>query len=402
MSYVRWILLGMALLTVACALPERAARFDPGDGSCARRADTPVIYGECALSVLTLNVHGLSPLLPGMGLSSNETSRSARIGWLVRDYDVILLQENFEFRDLISSGPEFLIDEVGTGPRFHWLLTPLEFLSFPIRLLRFRAPYGSGLSISSTAIAPAPSQKGTSQVIVREKLPDCHGWLEAKNDCFSTKGVLGVRMRMRNGAEIDVYTVHLDAGKGRKDRKTRKKQLKFIRELIQANSEGRALIVGGDFNIEFDDHGSACPGCDRAVLRDEFMEPLGLEDSGSRQPEPPDYWHHRVDYILYRGTEDVSVRVKQGFVGEDRRFRYSANRGRKREALAFGDELTDHPALYACFLIDNLDPGSDGTIAASAKPRRDEVVARHRTLRRLHVGSAPSRYCTTAPYEYIE
>ena len=61
-----------------------------------------------------------------------------------------------------------------------------------------------------------------------------------------------MRLLLRNGAEIDVYTTHLDAGSSRGDRQARRNQLKRIRKKIEKKSRGRAVIFAGDLNIGYD------------------------------------------------------------------------------------------------------------------------------------------------------
>ena len=374
------IVLGIALgvLLFGCASPQPLPRIDPTDGRCTRRADTPIVDLPCTLSLLTYNVHGISNWMILNENRGDQRFRSASLGWLARDYDLVLLQEDFEYHDRITEGPTVAFVQRGTGPR--WTLWPLKALTLPFWPLRFSAPYGSGLTITAPALQPVKIKeegevKRTDGVIVREALKACNGWITDANDCFSTKGVLGMRLLLRNGAEIDVYTTHLDAGGSADDRKARRKQLEQIRKKIEKKSKGRALIFAGDLNLEYD----ALPGTainpDLALLRSELIEPLGLTDVGVRQTGK--HFGHRVDWVLYRGTPAVNLQVLK--YGEDERFRHPFNRGLVDEKPDyFEGMLSDHPALGVCFLVEKVPPGGPApTVVASRQPRADSLDALH-------------------------
>ena len=81
-------------LAFGCQSSHSLPPNDLKHGRCTRRADTPeVALSPCTLSVLTYNVHGISPLLIHMETEGDELFRSASLGWLARDYDLVLLQE---------------------------------------------------------------------------------------------------------------------------------------------------------------------------------------------------------------------------------------------------------------------------------------------------------------------
>src|SRR5262250_3490819 len=109
-----------------------------------------------------------------------------------------------------------------------------------------------------------------------------------------------------------------------------------MHERIAALSAGRAAIVGGDFNSSYGDMSStAVPvpgatGADYATLQQEFVQPLGLSDSGAH-PVDLDTRHQR-DYLFYRSGGSVEVQVESG-AGED-----SCLRG-----------FSDHRAIQATF-----------------------------------------------------
>ncbi len=376
-------------LTLGCQSSNSLPSIDVKDGRCTRRADTPeVALLPCTLSVLTYNVHGISPLLIHMETEGDERFRSASLGWLARDYDLVLLQEDFEYHDRIVEGPEIAFVQRGTGPR--WTMWPLKILTLPLYPFRFTAPYGSGLTMAAPALQPVRVKKDgqikrTDGVIVKAPLKECNGWISDANDCFSTKGILGMRLLLRNGTEIDVYTTHLDAGDSPGDRKTRRKQLKRIAKKIAKKSDGRAVILAGDLNIEYDpaprnppvpdppDSNGDPPNPDYQILYDELLEPLGLRDTGARQRGK--YFGHRVDWVLYRSGSTVDVQVLK--TGEDERFRHPVNRGREDKSEDHRGVLSDHPALGVCFVIRRTGAGTTQLVIDKRIPRADSLEALH-------------------------
>ena len=285
--------------------------------------------------MLSYNVHGF--YWRDGTISSEE--RSSEIGRLLGPYDVVMVQEDFEYHDLLTHAFAYQIDEVGNPPRDHFGLTLFRVLTAPIRLLSARAkyPYGSGLSIfSKNLVAPEGE-------VTREWLGACYGWLRHANDCLASKGFLRVRVRLPGGAEVDVYNTHLDAGSTEGDRAARLIQLEGLQDRIRTLSGGRAVILGGDLNSDYDDEdGNATRGPDYARV-ERLMRETRLQDSGAR---PPASRWRRIDYILYRGSDRVQLAVTDR--GEDLRFVHD------------GSPLSDHPAIFAEFEVTmTLSPSPD-------------------------------------------
>lgn len=312
----------------------------------------------CKVRVLSYNVHGISPILNysyvGAPVRDND-SRSGLMAWLLMDYDLILLQEDFEFHRQIVDETTYELIERGNGPRGTlaplWLVTlSIKIINVGFRLFNspgipFRAPYGSGLTIAS------PYYKAAEGEVTRVPLPDCEGWFSRKNDCWSTKGLLRVPVRLPNGAEFDMYNTHLDAGRDEEDRTVRKKQLKFLATCIKKLSKDRAFILGGDFNSHYDEGEKEASGEDYSNLKHYLIDELALHDSDAR-PEKSDYWKNRVDYIFYRGGQGARIELS-GSGSEDQRFRHPVNRGKQtpNEDVKYEDYLSDHPAIRAEFNI---------------------------------------------------
>jgi hypothetical protein len=277
---------------------------------------------------VSYNVHGF--WMRGHPLGSEERSRA--IGALLGEYEVVMLQEDWEYHDLLAEPVEWSAVERGNGARDHWALSSARILTFPIRLVnsRSRMPYGSGLSVLLRDLDAVPGE------VTREYLGACHGWLGYANDCLASKGFLRVRVRLRDGGEIDLYDTHLDAGSDQQDRAARWAQLRRWAARVRELSADRALIVAGDFNSRYaDENGTPRSGLDWEALRS-FREALGLDDAGAA-PDPENGWEERIDYILYRSSDRVRLRVVES--GEDDRFFRDAH------------PLSDHPAVFAEFEV---------------------------------------------------
>jgi endonuclease/exonuclease/phosphatase family metal-dependent hydrolase len=134
---------------------------------------------------------------------------------------------------------------------------------------------------------------------------------------------LRVRVRLENGAEIDVYNTHLDAGQTQSGIDVRARQLNHLVRWIERESAGRAVIVGGDFN-------TALARMENVEAMRSFKRRTGLADVGAG-PELPQ-WPRR-DFIFVRDGEHVGLDVVAS-----------------GEALEFVNKtraLSDHPAAYA-------------------------------------------------------
>ena len=242
-------------------------------------------------SMLSYNVHGISWLFA----KDNPQDRSIAVGWLANRYDVVLLQEAFEYHDEIGKQMTGVTAVRGNrmrgDPRL--VLTKLLLLPFQAFLPDFSFPYGSGLS---TFVS-----KRTATVVdtLRHRYDDCSGWLGRSYDCWATKGMLRVRLRFENGAEIDVYNTHLDAGQSGSAMKVREDQLAELIRLIGRESAGRAVIVAGDFNTALD-------RMENVEAMRVFKQGTGLVDAGAG-PDLPQ-WPRR-DFIFARDGDTVSVKL---------------------------------------------------------------------------------------------
>jgi endonuclease/exonuclease/phosphatase family metal-dependent hydrolase len=276
------------------------------------------------LSVLSYNVQGLPP----MATKGDPGRRADTIGWLANKYDVVLFQEDFEYYGAIGSQMRRRTRIRGNGMGWDPRRVAAKVFLAPFGLLlpHFWPPYGSGLTTYARPELLLPGDRDAIPYDV------CNDWLGGTADCWASKGYLRVGARPADGGLIDVYNTHLEAGTRDGSLEARRKQLAILARAIRERSAGRAVIVGGDFNLGF-----SRPG-DREAMMD-FRREAGLEDSGAG-PELP-LWRER-DYILFRSSADLTLRVEA--MGEATEF--------VNEDLA----LSDHPAIYARFRVEPSSP----------------------------------------------
>jgi endonuclease/exonuclease/phosphatase family metal-dependent hydrolase len=121
----------------------------------------------------------------------------------------------------------------------------------------------------------------------------CHGIFDSAADCLARKGLEVATHLLATGVEVDVYNVHLDAGRASGDTAARSVQVDQLLAAIDHRSAGRAVVVAGDTNLR---------SPDRAALG--RLARAGLIDACAtvRCDEP-----ERIDRVYYRGSDDLEL-----------------------------------------------------------------------------------------------
>jgi hypothetical protein len=276
---------GIALVAALVLAAAPPARSDPS---------APTL-----LSVLTYNTHGLPSWIAG----DDPPARYPQLLEKAARFDVVLLQEDFAHQPIVDVHARHDALARGNGPR----------LGLPL----FQ---GAGLTLLANLIALAPP--------VGSPFHRCHGWLANGSDCFGHKGWLMQRLRLASGAAVDVWNTHLDAGASDGDQAARAAQLERLAEALEAHSRGRAVIAGGDFNLDWD-----VPH-ERELL-ERFLARTGLAIAALT---PEGAWDSRLDYLLFRPAEGARLAVRDAGMAQE--FVDPA-----------GAPLSDHPAIYAVFEV---------------------------------------------------
>jgi endonuclease/exonuclease/phosphatase family metal-dependent hydrolase len=226
------------------------------------------------LRVVTYNVAGLPE-----GISaSRPATNSPLIGERLNRYDLVLVQEDFAYgRELRAR-----------------VRLPYQSGAF-VRGERY--DFGDGLSVFS---------RFPFAELERTAWTACHGITGDYFDCLTPKGFTVTTLTLGDGVVLDVYDAHLDAGSSDGDRAARTAQLEQLAAAIILHSEDRAVLLGGDFNLDANE---------RTKL-ERFERATGLADACSALRCPHEA---RVDRVLFRASGRVELsplhwRIAPGFL----------------------------------------------------------------------------------------
>jgi endonuclease/exonuclease/phosphatase family metal-dependent hydrolase len=233
---------------------------------------------ERTLHLLTYNVAGLPQWLS----KSTPRENLPRIGGLVNAYDLVLLQEDFAYPDLLRRNTHFRWET-------HRCDRPTMFA------------LGDGLSrFAKHAV------RAEAHVAWRK----CSGYLYDFSDCLTKKGFSMATHVLPDGAEIDIYNVHFDAGSAASDLAARRVQAEQLALYVLDHSRAKAIVIAGDSNMR--------------LSRDQttFLALLrwtGTQDACFALDCPQ---KEAIDRVLFRSSPEVRLRPvawqePQHFVGLD-------------------------------------------------------------------------------------
>src|SRR5437879_5289585 len=185
----------LAVFAFQVGLPERA-RADATGGS---------------FSVLTYNVAGLPEGLSSSHPAANTPLIGARLG----DYDVVHVQEDFNYHAALYAADQ------------HPYRTPTS--------------GGAGIGDGLNTLSDYPHYE-----FARVTWNACNG-----TDCLTPKGFTWSRIRLAEGVYIDVYNLHANAGTADADLAARRDNISQLSRFITGNSTGNAVIVMGDTNTRY-------------------------------------------------------------------------------------------------------------------------------------------------------
>ncbi|KAI0539220.1 endonuclease/Exonuclease/phosphatase [Xylaria digitata] len=192
-----------------------------------------------SFNVLTMNVAGLPAILNGNEVPGDKTTNSALIGskFAANGYDLIHAQEDFNYHAYIYGSDTHPYRTATSGG----------------------VPFGSGLnSLSNYDWVD----------FTRVKWDECSNASGA--DCLTPKGFTFMRLKLSDGAYVDAYNVHTDAGTEDGDLKARASNLQQVADYINTWSTGNAVVVFGDTNSRYTRVADIVPS---------FLEQTGLTDA---------------------------------------------------------------------------------------------------------------------------
>jgi hypothetical protein len=214
-------------------------------GGVAWRNRHPVAEGCPALEplagdflALTYNVAGLPEGISGSHPETNTPLISPRLN----AYDLVLVQESWQTPDPNPLAPLRVYHELLVADALH----PYKSNSMPL-------PLGADPRRPSALVSDGLNQFAQFPFdpdLVREMWTNCHA---SAADCLSLKGFSMSRVSLARGVTVDVYNLHGEAGGDPEDDQLRDDGVTQLADFIVAHSAGRALIVGGDFNLHTDE-----------------------------------------------------------------------------------------------------------------------------------------------------
>ncbi|MGE0145739.1 MAG: endonuclease/exonuclease/phosphatase family protein [Planctomycetota bacterium] len=261
------------------------------------------------LSVLTYNVAGLPDALSMSWPSRNCGLIGERLG----GYSIACLQENFAWHAQLISRAR------------------LAYATTPDRV--HNLAFGDGLC-----------QLGVfeQRAVRRTPWASCSGVMLDYSDCLANKGILRVLHRIvvapsRGEHDLEVLTVHMDAGDGPSDRAARRRQFAQLERFVDTTTADRAVIVAGDFNATPSDD------ADRAQL-DAFCAACSMHDVGRELG----FDDHQIDRVLFRSGRRLELvpqewRVATEFVDDH------------------GEPLSDHPGINVRFALREREAAAPST-----------------------------------------
>jgi hypothetical protein len=299
----------------ACAPP-------PSDPGSPPTTVEPLPAPPAEFTTLAYNVAGL----PQEISKANPQAHIPQISPLLNAYDVVLTQEDFDW----------------------W--TPLAgLLDFRNYHARLRAdathPYRTDVHPGPQAVGIDPRSRPLlvgDGIGIMSRFPlsgeDHHAWSKCNGDaffgaadCLAMKGFRVVTMTLGDGREVDVYSLHAEAGSGDRDQQLQELDFAELAEFIRARGDDRAVIVGGDTNLHIvEGYDEANTGEVDRIIWQRFLDATGTTDVCVELScsDPAS-----IDKFAYRGSSTVQLEPLELTFPEER-FRSAA-----------GEDLSDHPPV---------------------------------------------------------
>ncbi len=323
------LLVAALLLTLAaCSSGDGGtADADAGTTTVARAAlddpDTDDATGG-EFTLLTYNVAGLPDILSG----ANPEVNTGLIGPRLNDFDVVLLQETWQTPDPNPLAPTRVYHEILAAASTHEFATDMAEL-----------PLGSDPDRPSALLADGLGFFSDIPIgeVTRVRWDDCFGGADTSDrgaaDCLATKGFAVTTLTLADGAEVDVYNLHGEAGSSQTDQQLQADGYVQLAEFIAEHSAGRAVIVAGDTNLHVEDDPENPQDVADAVIWADFLEATGLTDTCGAGCDDL----ARIDKVAFRSDDTVELEAT----------------GRTVEVETFADDdgepLSDHDAVAVTF-----------------------------------------------------
>jgi hypothetical protein len=216
---------------------------------------------------LSYNVAGL----PQEVSQENPEEHIPLISPLINDYDLVLTQEDFDWWI-----PD--LDEIDFS-NYHARLRAQT--DFPHRSAQHPGPEAAGIDVATerpqlfVGDGLGLLSRFPFDELRRVPWETCGA---GAADCLAIKGFAMARVELAPGVTVDVYNLHADAGGGDDDITARKAGFEQLAAYIEEQSDGRAIILGGDTNLHTNPDSDDPADRDEAALWQRFLERAGLTD----------------------------------------------------------------------------------------------------------------------------
>ncbi len=280
-------------------------------------------------SLLSYNVAGL----PQEISQENPAEHIPLISPLLDEYDVVLTQEDFDWWQGLAGTLDFV--------HYHERLRADA--THEYRSEQHPGPEAAGLDPATRPMLYVGDGNGVLSRLpftgnTRVAWTGCFGGIDTSDggaaDCLAMKGFAVVTLTLADGAEVDLYTLHAEAGGTAEDQRLQGENFAQLADHIEQNSAGRAVIIGGDTNLHTDSvHPDGSGGADTAIW-EAFLERTGLTDACAATGCPET---GSIDKIAFRDGEGVGLEAT------------SHAMPRERFTAPDGEDLSDHPPVVVEF-----------------------------------------------------
>ncbi len=255
-------------------------------------------------STLSYNIAGLLEWFSSA--ETNRQSATEQISCYVNDYDIVNVQEDFNYHAA-------LYDTCNT----HSYRSPTT------------GGMGFGSGLNSMSHLPFSSIK-------RVKWNHCNGV-----DCLTPKGFTLIQVRLAEGVYVDVYNLHTQAQVETADLQARRNNITQLVQYINTHSTGNAVIVMGDTNTRYTRSGDNIRELLDIGFQDLWVDlyrngdiPALGDPALVCEPKITASYCEIVDKVLYRDNGYLNLQPLDYQVRQD-------------DETPAGLKLSDHPPLSA-------------------------------------------------------
>ena len=201
-------------------------------------------HAEETFTVCTYNIDGLPTNLNVLGFelpikpSGTGAGGTVKIGEYLagKNYDIIGVNEDFQYHS------ELMQNMAATYEYATWQ-GPIDVSesipNIPLEMDGLNLLWKKGIKVENEKIT---------------SFTNAYGILDHENDSLVTKGFRYYKVTLQSGTVIDMYITHMDASvnlNDAEDIRVRRIQLKQIADAINANHNGRPIILMGDTNCHY-------------------------------------------------------------------------------------------------------------------------------------------------------